>query len=95
MKANPTDYWRQRIPDLKLSDGTTTSSNESKAKGLANTFFPPERPLNWDEHIFEERNPPKARESKFPVFSPNCIANMLTKSTCTKPQVCQAYLMPY
>ena len=79
MKANPTDYGRQRIPDLKLSDGTTASSNESKAKGLANTFFPPERPLNWDKHIFEERNPPKACESKLPVFSPNRIANTLMK----------------
>ena len=79
MKANPTDYRRQCIPDLKLSDGTTASLNKSKAKGLANTFFPPERPLNWEEHIFMERNPPKACESKFPVFSPNHIANTLMK----------------
>ena len=54
MKANPTDYGRQRIPDLKLPDGTTATSNETKARGLAATFFPPERPLNWDEHTFEE-----------------------------------------
>ena len=79
MKANPTNYGRQRIPDLKLLDGTIASLNKSKAKGLANTFFPPEHPLNWDEHIFKEQNPPKACESKFPVFSPNCIANMLTE----------------
>jgi ribonuclease HI len=79
MKANPTDYGRQRIPDLKLPNGSVASSNEAKAKGLANTFFPPERPLNWDEHIFEERDPPRARQSKFPSFMPDRIASTLTK----------------
>ena len=79
MKANPTDYGKQRIPDLKLPDGTTASSNETKAKGLAITFFPPERPLNWDEHTFEEQDPPEAQQSKFPAFSPERVANTLSK----------------
>ena len=79
MKANPTNYRRQHIPNLKLLDSTIASSNKSKAKGLANTFFSLECPLNWDEHIFEEQNPPKAHEFKFPVFSPDCIANTLMK----------------
>ena len=79
MKANPTNYRKQRIPDLRLPDGTTATLNEAKAKGLANMFFPPERPLNWNEHIFKERSPPKALQSKFPTFSPAHIANVLTK----------------
>ena len=79
MKANPTDFGRQCIPDLKLPDNTTASSNKTKAKGLAITFFPPECPLNWDEHTFEEQNPPEACQSKFPVFCPEGIENILTK----------------
>src|SRR5258706_2644091 len=79
MKANPTDYGRQCIPNLKAPDSTTATLNETKVKCLANTFFPPKHPLNRDEHPFKERKPPKATQSKFPISTPDCIANTLTK----------------
>ena len=79
MKANPTDYGRQRIPALKKPNGTSATDNDQKAEQLANTFFPPERPLGQHEHQFVEINPPTARLSKFPSFTPERVANTLTK----------------
>ena len=79
MKANPTDYGRQRVPTLKKPDGTSASTNDQKAVQLANTFFPPERPLGQHEHQFTESNPPTARHSKFPTFTTERVASTLTK----------------
>lgn len=79
MKANPTDYGRQHIPDLRIPGGTTATSNEMKAKCLADTFFPHECPLNRNEHLFIELNTPKAIQTKFPDLMPNCIVSMLMR----------------
>ena len=79
MKVNPTDYGRQRIPDLKIPGGTTATSNEMKAKSLANTFFPPKRPLNRNKRPFTESNPPRAMQTKFPDLTPNHIFNTLMR----------------
>ena len=79
MNSNPTDYGRQRIPALKKPDGTSTTTNEQKARQLANTFFPPERPLGQQEHLFVEENPPTTNHSKFPSFTPERVLNVLTK----------------
>ena len=79
MKANPTDYGRQRVPALKKPDGTSATTNDQKAEQLAVTFFPPERPLGIHEHQFVETNPPTARWSKFPMFTPERVATTLTK----------------
>ena len=79
MKANPTDYGRQKTPALKKPDRTCTTTNEQKADILARTFFPPERPLNQNEHPFAEYNPPEAPHSKFPIFTPERVENMLMK----------------
>lgn len=38
MKADPTDYGHQHIPDLENIDGTHTTTSEEKAERLANTF---------------------------------------------------------
>ena len=66
MKVNPTDYGHQQVLALKKPDDTITSTNDQKAEQLANTFFPPERPLGQHEHQFSKKNPPTARQSKFP-----------------------------
>ena len=79
MKANPTDYRRQRIPALKKPDGSSASTNDQKAEQLATTFFPPERPLGRHEHQFIEASPPTARSSKFPTFTPERVASTLMK----------------
>jgi len=79
MKANPTDYGRQRVPPLKKADGTFASTNDQKAEQLANTFFPPERPLGPHEHQFIELDPPTTTASKFPSFTPERIVDALTK----------------
>src|SRR5258706_2456957 len=79
MKTNPTDYGHQRIPALKKPDGTSTTTNEQKAKQLANTFFPPERPLGLQEHQFVESGPPTTNQSKFPSFTPDRITKALTQ----------------
>jgi hypothetical protein len=79
MKANPTDYGSQRIPNLKNPDGSTATTNDAKATRLADTFFPPETPLMEHEHIFEEKNPPRVQHSTFPAFPPERIADTLAK----------------
>ena len=79
MKANPTDYGCQQIPALKKPDRTSATSNNQKAEQLANTFFPPERPLGQHEHQFVKIEPPTTRQSKFPSFTPERVANTLTK----------------
>ncbi len=79
MKANPTDYGCQRVPALKKPDRTTATTNDQKAKQLANTFFPPERPLGQHEHQFIKINPPTAIFSRFPSFTTERVANTLTK----------------
>ena len=84
MKDNPTDYGCQKVPDLKRPNGTYTSSNKEKADQLANTFFPPEKPLEQDKHQFTEANPPKANNSQFPTFSTECIISTLVKLSLFK-----------
>jgi hypothetical protein len=80
MKANPTDYGCQHIPNLKQTDGSLATTNEEKAKCLASTFFPQERPLNNWDHQFVKSNPPRAPESKFPVFTIKRVKDTLTKT---------------
>lgn len=79
MKVNPTDYRCQWILALKKLDGSSASTNNQKAEQLANTFFLLERPLSQHKHQFTKNNPPMARHSKFPTFTPERIASMLTK----------------
>jgi hypothetical protein len=42
MKANLANYGQQRIPNIKSPDSSTATTNQSKAKKLAETFFSPE-----------------------------------------------------
>ncbi len=76
---NPTDYRWQWVPALKKPDRTSMTTNNQKAEQLANTFFPLERPLRQHKHQFTKTNPPTARQSKFPSFTPERVANTLTK----------------
>ena len=79
MKVNPTDYGHQQILALKKPDRTSVTSNDQKAEQLANTFFLPERPLRQHEHQFVKIEPPTTRQSKFPSFMPERVANTLMK----------------
>jgi hypothetical protein len=68
MKADPTDYGKQRIPELKTPNGTTATTTVQKAEQLASMFFPPKRPHNVGDRRFDEHNLPRAPVSNFPYI---------------------------
>ena len=81
MRSDPTDYGKQRIPNILNKDKKTYAcSNSEKAQRLAETFFPPAQPPPPNEHQFEETHPPRAHGSSFPKFT----AERVTE-TCHAP----------
>ena len=79
MRANPTDYGKQRIPNIMKADGTYACTNSDKAQCLAETFFPPVQPPLPDKHQFKEKHPPTTHESSFPRFTTERVAEMLSR----------------
>jgi hypothetical protein len=79
MKATPTDYGKQRIPNIKRGDRTYAHSNKEKTHCLAETFFPLAQPTTANDHQFVEDHPPTAPTSTFPKFTAEQVLATLSK----------------
>ena len=96
MKAEPTDYGRRQLPDIRNGDGSYARTNEDKAQRLAKTFFPPAQPPSQDEHQFVEKHPP--RSPWLPDFQ--CSPWSELKKSCResariRPQAPPAFPTPF
>lgn len=95
MRASPTDYSKQRIPNILNADDSYACTNNDKARCLVETFLPPARLPLPDKHQFEERHPPTAHKSSFPRFTPERVTETLSRVNLYKVTETLSRVNPY